>query len=129
MTAHPPLAGIDVDFETSPPGLAPRTSFRLEPIEGADGLYALRSTSDDLRLFLLDPARGGLAYDPPIATASLSALSASPDEVRVFVVANPADDGVFVNLRAPILVNARTGAGTQVIFDESAYPLRARLGA
>ena len=52
-----------------------------------------------------------------------------PGRTRVFVVANPSDDGVFVNLRAPVLLNPRTGAAVQVIFDDASYPLRARLGA
>ncbi|MDR6690535.1 flagellar assembly factor FliW [Microbacterium sp. 1154] len=127
MTTPFPLANLDVDFATSLPGLAPRTSFRLERIEGAEGLFALRSTSDDLRLFLLDPAGGGLVYDPPLTAAALGEIGASAGEVGVFVVANPGEDGVSVNLRAPILVNVRTGAAAQVIFDDPAYPIRARL--
>lgn len=129
MIAAMPLVDLDVDFASSLPGLAPRTSFRLERIAGAEGLYALRSTGDDLRLFVLDPARCGLAYEPSFIAETLAAIDASADELLLFVVANPADDGVCVNLRAPILVNARTGAGTQVIFDEGTYPIRARLGA
>ncbi|MDQ1113093.1 flagellar assembly factor FliW [Microbacterium testaceum] len=129
MTTALPLSSVDVEFAKSLPGLAPRTSFLLEPIEGAEGLYALRSTIDDVRLFLLDPASGGLAYDPPLAAAALVDIGAAADEVRMFVVANPGEDGVFVNLRAPILVNARTGAAAQVIFDDTVYPIRARLTA
>ncbi|GEB44499.1 MULTISPECIES: flagellar assembly protein FliW [Microbacterium] len=129
MTTAHPLVSLDVDFAASLPGLEPRTSFRLESIDAAEGLYALRSTIDDLRLFLLDPVSGGLDYRPRLPAAALADIGAAADEARMFVVANPGEDGVSVNLRAPILINARTGAAAQVIFDDTTYPIRARLAA
>jgi flagellar assembly factor FliW len=49
----------------------------------------------------------------------------------LLVVANPggADGGTTVNLLAPIVVNARTSVGAQLILEEQDLPLRAELAA
>ena len=45
-----------LDFVAPPLGLAPHTRFRLDPIDGADGLFSLGAVDDDgLRLYLVDP--------------------------------------------------------------------------
>lgn len=119
---------LDVEFPASLPGLGPFTSFRLVRIKGAEGLYALRSTGDEVRLFLVDPATVVADYRPRITAGMRAGIGADEDAVRMFVVANPSEEGVFVNLRAPILINQRTGAATQIIFEDTSYPLRARLG-
>ncbi len=49
----PPMS-IDLTFPTPPFGLSPAPVFTLEPVEGAEGLFALHG--DDARLFLLDAA-------------------------------------------------------------------------
>lgn len=120
---------LDVVFAASLPGLGPFTSFRLARIEGADGLYALRSTGDEVRLFLVDPGTVVAGYHPRITAGMRTAIDADEDAIRMFVVANPSEEGVFLNLRAPILINGRTGAAAQIIFEDTSYPLRAQLGA
>lgn len=129
-----------VEFTAPLPGLGPHTSFTLDGIDGAEGLYALRAASDTLRLFVLDTEAGdyGLAgadglsedggYRPPLGAGIRAQIGAADEsEVQVFVVANPADDGVYLNLRAPIVVHRGTGRATQVILDDQKYPLRALL--
>ncbi|MDU0344319.1 flagellar assembly protein FliW [Microbacterium sp. KSW2-29] len=123
------ISDLDVEFASSPPGLGPLTSFRLTRIEGARGLYTLRSTGDEVRLFLVDPATVVSGYHPRITAGMRDEIGSDEDAVRVFVVANPSDEGVFVNLRAPVLLNERTGAAAQIIFEDTSYPLRAQLGA
>lgn len=124
-----------VEFAFPLPGLGANTSFTLDRIDGAEGLFALRSTVDGVRLFLIDPSSAGYGlageggYRPSLtagARAQVGATDAS--EVRLFVVANPAEDGVFLNLRAPILIHRDTGRAAQVILDDQAYPIRALLG-
>jgi len=137
MTApHPSAAAAateaprtDVEFVAPMHGLSPYTTFRLEQIDGADGLYALRATDADVRLFLLDAHSGDVGYAPVFSDdvrAEIGAADAS--DLHVFVVANPSDEGVFLNLRAPIIVHAQTGLAAQVILDDQSYPIRARLG-
>jgi len=121
--------GFAVEFTTPMPGLSPYTAFTLEQIGGAEGLYALRCADADLRLFLLDPVSGAYGYAPSLPADVRSELGADEDsELRVFVVANPSGDGVYVNLRAPVLVHRETGRAAQVILDDQAYPIRALLG-
>lgn len=123
-------SAIFVDFATPMPGLNPYTAFRLEGIDGAQGLYALRAVDADIRLFLLDASAGGFGYEPRIPEAVRVEIGAeSEDESAVFVVANPADDGVYLNLRAPIVIHRDTGRAAQVILEDQAYPIRALLGA
>ncbi|MBO9625760.1 MAG: flagellar assembly protein FliW [Microbacterium sp.] len=120
---------FSVDFATPMPGLAPHTAFGLEEVDGADGLYALRARESDVRLFLLDPRVVDDAYAPPIPGAALAEVGAEADEVRVFVVANPGDDGVSLNLRAPVVVHKDSGRAVQVILEDASYPIRALLGS
>lgn len=129
MTTPLTIAGLDVEFARSLPGLSPLTSFRLDRIDGAEGLYALRAVADETRLFIVDVAVVAPVYDPPVTSEMRDEIGAAADDLRVFVVANPADEGVFLNLRAPVLINIRSGAASQVILEGTSYPLRAVLGA
>lgn len=121
---------MDVDFVSPPPGFGPLTKFRLQPIEQAPGLYALRAVDADVRLFLLEP----FAYDrfpvlpvPGYATKEIGAGSAT--EASTFLVANPTDEGIYVNLRAPIVVHRETGRAIQAIVEKSELPFRVLLDA
>jgi len=119
-----------VEFASPPFGLSPLTSFALDRIDGAEGLYALRATADAVRLFVLDVGSADFGYRPPLTDGIRAQIGAAEDsDVRVFVVANPADDGVYVNLRAPIVIHRETGCAAQVILDDQSYPLRAPLVA
>lgn len=123
-------AAAVVEFASSPPGLGPHTSFTLDRIEGVEGLYALRATDAPVRLFLLDPDTVGAHYRPPITAGVRAQIGATDDsDLRVLVVANPDDDGVYVNLRAPIVVHRATGQAAQVILEDPRYPIRERLGS
>lgn len=119
----------DVDFAAPLPGLSPHTAFTLDRIEGAEGLYALRAVGDAVRLFLLDPTAGDYGYEPAIPPGVRADLGAADDaDLQVFVVANPTDDGVYLNLRAPVLIHRGSGRAAQVILDDQRYPIRALLG-
>lgn len=121
---------VDVEFASALPGLAPHTSFTLHRVDGADGLYALHSTSGAVRLFLLDPRAGRYGYEPPLTPSTLGEIGASDEsDVHIFVVVNPADDGVYLNLRAPVLIHRESGRASQVILDDQSYPIRALLRA
>lgn len=120
---------IRVEFRSPMLGLSPYRAFALEPIAGADGLYALRATDADVRLFVLDPRSADPGYAPVVSDDVFAEVDAADSsEVDVFVVANPSADGVHVNLRAPILIHRETGRATQTILDDQTYPIRALLG-
>ncbi|MBT2485060.1 MULTISPECIES: flagellar assembly protein FliW [unclassified Microbacterium] len=117
-------------FVSPPPGFAPHVDFVLAPVDGADGLFAMRAVDDDaLRLYLVDPQTVLSEYSPILTDEQVSDLAlASPDEAMLLVVAHPSAAGVSVNLLAPVVVNRTTGAAAQVILEEQDYPLRAPLG-
>jgi flagellar assembly factor FliW len=122
---------LALDFVTPPPGLDPLTRFVLQDIEGATGLYALRSVENDaVRLFVLDAAVHLPDYSPILSDEQGSALALTrPEDAIVLVVANPGGNGTSVNLAAPIIVNATSGASAQVILEGQDWPLRAELSA
>ena len=69
-------------------------------------------------------------YAPVISDEDCAKLDVhTAEDALVLVVANPADDGTTMNLLAPIVVNASTGASAQIILDGQDYPLRAQLQA
>jgi flagellar assembly factor FliW len=116
-------------FVTPPPGLSPHVEFALDDVEGAPGLHALRAASDaSIRLFVVEAAMYVPDYAPAFTDDHFSDVGASSEsDASVLVVTTLDDDGPVVNLFAPVLVNAKTGAASQVILDGSDWPLRARL--
>jgi flagellar assembly factor FliW len=118
-------------FVTPPHGLAPHTAFELREIEGAEGLFALESVDDaSLRLFVLDASVYLPDYSPVISDEHCDALDVhEAEQALLLVVANPAESGTTMNLLAPIVVNAATGASAQIILDGQDFPLRAQLTA
>lgn len=118
-----------LDFVTPPLGLAPHTRFRLDPIDGAEGLFSLGAIDDDaLRLYVVDPQTVVSDYAPILTDEHVDALGlTAPDDALLLVVASHTTDGVHVNLLAPIIANKATGATAQVILEGQDYPLRAPL--
>lgn len=117
-------------FLAPPPGLAPHVDFALAPVDGADGLFAMRAVDDaDLRLYLVDPSSVLSEYAPMLSDEQAESLAlTTADDALILVVAHPGADGVSVNLLAPVIVNRATGAASQVILEDQDYPLRAPLG-
>ena len=117
-------------FLAPPPGLAPHVDFALAPVDGADGLFAMRAVGDaDLRLYLVDPSSVLSEYAPMLSDEQAESLAlTTADDALILVVAHPGADGVSVNLLAPVIVNRATGAASQVILEDQDYPLRAPLG-
>lgn len=116
-------------FVTPPPGLSPHVEFALDEIEGAPGLHTLRAAADaNVRLFVVEAAKYVPDYAPTFTPEHLSDVgAASGSDASVLVVTTLDSDGPVVNLLAPVLVNAATGAASQVILDGTDFPLRARL--
>lgn len=119
-----------VAFVAPPPGFSPHTDFELTPLDGADGLFAMQAVDrPDLRVHLVDPRTVLDDYTPTLADTQVDALAlASPDDALLLVVVHPTDDGLSVNLLAPVVVNTATGTAAQVILEDQDYPVRALLG-
>ncbi|WP_439691444.1 flagellar assembly protein FliW [Curtobacterium sp. SP.BCo] len=117
---------IDLTFAVPPFGLSPAPVFTLTPVDGAEGLFTL--VGDDARLFVLDAAVHLPSYAPELTDEQAVGLELTdPADAMLLVVANPGESGTTVNLLAPIVVNARTSAGAQLILEDQDQPLRAEL--
>lgn len=67
---------------------------------------------------------------PELTDAQAADLAlTSPDDAMLLVVARLADDGVTVNLMAPVVINRTSGVASQVILEGQDLPLRAPLVA
>jgi len=123
------VSAAQLRFIAPPPGLAPHTAFSLDTIDGADGLFALTAVDDpEVRLFVVDPASVVPDYAPVLSDEQVEGLDLrSADEAGVLVVARMADDGIGVNLLAPVVFNQRTGDAAQVILEGQDLPVRALL--
>ncbi len=122
-------ASAALTFVAPPPGLAPHVDFSLDAIDGADALYALTAIADpEVRLFAVDAASVMPDYAPVLSDDQVDALGLrTPDDAVVLVVARMTDEGIGVNLLAPVVVNTRTGAAAQVILEGQDLPVRALL--
>lgn len=126
MSSTAPQLPSALHFTAPPPGLEPRVDFTLAAIEGATGLFSLTAADSTVRLFVLDAAAHLPDYAPRPDPADVERLgTAAPS---VLVVVNPGTQST-VNLAAPILLNAGTGACLQVILEGPQWPLRAPLNA
>ncbi|MBG6213748.1 MAG: flagellar assembly protein FliW [Cryobacterium sp.] len=125
-----PLSSPTLTFVTPPPGLAPLTVFTLNTIDGADGLYSLQADeTSKTRLFVLDAGVHLPDYKPVLSNDQSAAIEiTTPVDALVLVVVNPGETTTTVNLMAPIVVNAGTGACAQFILDDQDWPLHAELG-
>ncbi|WIB79135.1 flagellar assembly protein FliW [Curtobacterium sp. MCPF17_002] len=117
---------IDLTFAVPPFGLSPAPVFTLTPVDGADGLFTL--VGDDARLYVLDASVHLPSYAPELTDEQAAGLALTdPADAMLLVVANPGASGTTVNLLAPIVVNARTAVGAQLILEDQDLPLRAEL--
>jgi flagellar assembly factor FliW len=102
--------------------------FSLDAVDGAEGLFSLRSTDDAaVRLFLVDPAVYAPGYRPELSAAQLEPLGPGASSVQVLLVANSGENGTTVNLLAPILFNPANGTCSQVVLEGGRWPVQARL--
>lgn len=125
---------IPLTFAVAPFGLEPIASFVLSDVDGADGLFTLVGDGVTAagvaapRLYVLDAAVHLPDYAPVITDEQTALLDLqSAEEAMLLVVATPAESGTTVNLLAPVVVNARTGIGAQLILEDQEFPLRAEL--
>ncbi|NLE70608.1 MAG: flagellar assembly protein FliW [Actinomycetales bacterium] len=119
-----------LEFVAAPPGMMALRRFRLDALDDAGALFALRSTEDaGVRLFVIPPQVYVPEYAPVIDAGTRAALGLADADPVLLVVVHPGEDGAppTANLLAPVAVNPETGAALQVVLDEE-WPLRAPLG-
>ena len=100
--------------------------------EDSDSLISLQSLEDETLSFILMNPFGILAdYSPSLSDEELKELDAEASEDLSYYVVCVMRDSVAestVNLKAPLVVNARTRQARQIILDQSEYTFRHGLG-
>ncbi|MFP5346536.1 MAG: flagellar assembly protein FliW [Actinomycetes bacterium] len=121
----------ELRFGTPMPGLDGLTRFALVRLDDTGALFSLRCLDEpSVRLLVAAPWVCAPDYAPELdddACADLG-LTRAEDAV-VLVVVHPGESVVdsTVNLLAPIVVNATTGAAAQLVLTGSDLPLKAPL--
>jgi flagellar assembly factor FliW len=83
----------------------------------------------EVAFLIVEPQQVLASYDVEVPRHVLAYLgwnqgSDDPADVTVFVILNASDAALTANLRAPVVVNARTRRAFQLILDDPALPLR-----
>jgi flagellar assembly factor FliW len=112
------------------PGFPAARSFALAQHD-ADSPFAWLASLDDadLAFVVAEPSKLFLDFAPKLCARDLASVgAASADEVLLLAVANVSGGELCFNLAAPIVVNARTRRAAQVVLQDTAFKLRARIG-
>jgi flagellar assembly factor FliW len=111
------------------PGFPSARSFALVERDETPPFAWLASLDDlDLAFTVLDPSELLTSYAPRPSANDLRAVDAKDsNEVAWLVLVNVQADGVYVNLAAPILVNAAKQRAAQIVLADASLPLRSPL--
>ncbi len=125
------VAASDV-LELEPlPGFPRNRRFVLMEHDEGSGMAWLVSLDDpDVAFVVATPWDYFSQYDPPVEREHLAALSIERrDEVEVLCLVSLSGKTIFLNLAAPLLINAVTRRGLQVVSDDPRYSTRAEIPA
>lgn len=111
------------------PGFPDRRRFVLMEHAAESELGWLVSLDDpDLAFVVASPWTFFPEYDAPVDREHLAALGIERrDEFELLCLVSLAGKDICLNLAAPLLVNATTRRGLQVLSDDGRYPTRAPL--
>ncbi len=119
--------GDAIRFPSGLVGFPREQEFVLLRREGSDLVAWLHSTASPALAFPVVSAHGfGAAYpDVPLPSAALATVGGSAEEVAVLAVLSaPSGGPATVNLMAPLIVNAATRIGVQVLLDGTRFSTR-----
>ena len=129
-------AAVAVDVPTvelvdGMPGFPGLRRFALVRLDDAGLLLALRSLEDErVRFLVVPPAPFFPTYEPEIDDEAAERLGLeTAEDALVLLVVTPGErpEDTTANLLAPVVVNVRTAAATQVVLTGTDLPLRAPL--
>ena len=132
----PRFGPIEVDedklirFGGGLPGLPDCTAFIVMEHDRETPLRWLQCVDQPAVAFLVvEPEQVLASYGvdvPPTALAELGWDEGSdePSDVKLFLILNVTEEKLTANLRAPVVVNAKTRQALQLIVDDPALPLR-----
>jgi flagellar assembly factor FliW len=120
-----------IAFPSGLPGFEADRRFVLLSAPTYEPVQCLQSIDGPSPSFLVvDPRRVLPDYRARLNQSDLTRLGATDDASLVWLaIVTVGDDGLFANLRAPVVVNPARMLGFQLVPSDSVYPLRQPLFA
>jgi len=111
------------------PGFPNKTRYVVMEHAADSPLAWLVSLEDpDVAFVVASPWTFFPQYDPPVEREHLGMLGIEHrDDVELLCIVTLSDKEIFLNLAAPLLINAVSRKGTQVVSDDPRYTTRAPL--
>ncbi|MFK7898681.1 MAG: flagellar assembly protein FliW [Myxococcota bacterium] len=113
------------------PGFPNKTRFVVvEHADAADFAWLVCLDDPDLAFVVTSPWTFFPNYDPPVDRDHLAALEIEKKEqVELLSIVSLMGKQIFLNLSAPLLINASTRRGVQVVSDDPRYTTQAAIPA
>ena len=108
------------------PGFAAAKRFVLRGHDqGALFAWLVSLDVPDLAFVVTNPWEFFADYDPPVEPSQLQSLGVeAPEDLDFLVIVTLQDGQPTLNLAAPVVLNARTRKGVQVVLDRGGYSAR-----
>jgi len=108
------------------PGFPDARRFLLREHDTSSVFGWLICADQELAFVVTDPFQFFPAYQPELGPHHLCAVGASePGPLELLCIADVRDGAVHLNLAAPLLIDAHTRRGAQVILETGNHPTRA----
>ena len=105
-----------VQFPAGLPGLSDCTHWVLLADDQNDALGWLQDTAHpEIALAVVSPRRFVPGYQMRVSRGELGPLADAIDEVHVLAIVNKNEEGITLNLKAPLLIHLQKRIGRQVI--------------
>lgn len=119
-----------VTFEPLP-GFPNRSRFVImEHAEGGEMAWLVSIEDPDLAFVVAAPWSFFPTYEPPIEREHFAALGIEKrEEVEILSIVTLSGKSIYLNLSAPVLINATTRKGMQVVGDDPRYSTRTPIPA
>jgi flagellar assembly factor FliW len=99
----------------------------FDDLEVASSFWWLQDTQDPTLAFLcVDPWLVAPEYEVDFDADELGV--ASPEEVMVISIVSSQENGMTVNLRAPLVLNTKARHGEQIVLDDPQWLVRQPMG-
>jgi flagellar assembly factor FliW len=120
-----------IAFPSGLPGFEGDRRFVLLSAPGYEPVQCLQAIDGPSPSFLVvDPRRVLKDYRARLNQSDLARLGATDDASLLWLaIVTVSDDGLFANLRAPVVINPTRMLGFQLVPSDSVYPLRQPLFA
>jgi len=111
------------------PGFPGKTQFIvMEHSEESEMAWLVSMEDPDLAFVVASPWTFFPDYEPPVEREHLAALGIEKkEEVEMLSIVTLSGKAIYLNLAAPLLINATTRRGLQVVSDDSSFSTRAAI--